>query len=95
MLTRSQCISSVYEYLEELQVIQLQLLDTRHYKAIIPLMMYQLINSLGSRLVCWQFESIVVIDVLTKRKHFFNHYYLERQHSAFAIVGLRFVLFGG
>lgn len=95
ILTRSQCIQSVYEFLDELQVIQLQLLDRRHYDAIIPLMLYQLINTLGSRLVCWQFESIVVIDVLTRRKHFYSHFKLERQHSAFAVIGLRFVLFGG
>ena len=46
-------------------------------------------------MVCWQFESIVVIDVLTRRKHFYNNYKLERHHSAFAVIGLRFVLFGG
>jgi hypothetical protein len=36
-----------------------------------------------------------VCDVLTKRKYYYSNFKLERHFAAFAVVGLKFYLFGG
>ena len=79
-------MQSVYQYLDLLEQIFLQQLNRRHYDAIIPQMHYAMMSSLGSRIICWQFEQIVVYDVLTRTRHFFTDYRLERHYAAFACV---------
>ena len=58
-------------------------------------MLYAMMSSLGSRIVCWQFEQIVIYDVLTRQSHFFTDYRLERQFSAFTLVAQTVYLIGG
>jgi hypothetical protein len=58
-------------------------------------MLYAMMSSLGSRIVCWQFEQIVIYDVLTRQSHFYTDYRLERQFSAFALVSRTVYLIGG
>lgn len=75
-------------------MIKLQLLNKRHYNSIIPFMLSQL-DMQGSRLICWQFEQIVVYDVFSRRKFFYTHFKLERPWAAFSVIKNIFVLFGG
>jgi hypothetical protein len=58
-------------------------------------MLYEMMSLFGSRLVCWQFEQLVVHDVLSRQKHFFNHFNLERSLAAFAFVNNTAYLIGG
>lgn len=69
-------------------------MNKRHYNSIIPYMLYQL-DVFGSRLVCWQFEQIVMYDVFSRKRSFFTHFKLERTWAAFAVIKNKFVLVGG
>lgn len=58
-------------------------------------MLYQLMSQVGSRIICWQFEQFVIFDVLTRERHFYQNYKLERSYACFTFVNSKAYLIGG
>ena len=66
-----QPIQNVYMFFDNLQIIQMQSLNRRHYKVLIPRFLYTL-DVFNSKLIYWQFEQIVVYDVFARKCSFYE-----------------------
>jgi len=65
-LAHYQCVTSVYEFLNEIEQIRLQMLNRRHYRQIIPGLRYYIyLNS--QKLVSFPFQTLRIL-YLSHRK---------------------------